>query len=102
MRMRKQMNKKGQGTWFFISVGIFFLIVFGFFIIDFVDYIINYSKEIECFQNIAEEYCQERGYKFYETDFKEFRCIENREVIGEFGFTEQERETCFVWDWFPD
>jgi len=88
-----------------IALG-FMLLIIGcilvFAIIGLINNLLNYEMERECFENIAEEYCQEQGYEFYEINSKEFECFGNRQIIGEFKFTERERETCFVWDWFPN
>ena len=66
-------------------------------IIAFFDLIIHSPKQKECFESIAEEYCQEQGNEFYKSSYKSFECLDKREV-EEFKFTEQEREDCIIWD----
>lgn len=98
--MKKPKNKKGKVDLFIIVVSLFFLLILGLLIIGGSNYLLNYQTEKECFEDIAKEYCQEQGDKFYKLNYQiEFECIKGRRVMGIFKFTEQEKEDCFVWDW---
>jgi len=87
-----KMNKKATGLgYLFLVLIILAIITFGSFKLLGVFY---FDGVIECFEDIAKDYCEEKNLEFVEYSGIEFICMEDNREAREFLYTKEERKEC--------
>ena len=81
---------------------VFIILASGIFISVVISSYAHFSANIECFNNIAQNYCEEQGMFFHSSvqyflDGEAFNCKYNKRslIYERFQFTEEEIEGCY-------